>query len=109
MPTISAEKISQLDAWLRSILWDRHLPSSNSLQAPGDFEVHRLKGLFHLANGRIKIIQGVREIFEITDSETHWTAPTDVSKIVLIGQGLGTNSSPWKESLNACLESTEIR
>src|SRR5215471_3662593 len=73
LPAISPEKISQLDAWLRSILWDRILPGSQfdpGVEKITDFEIHRLKGLLHLSDGSIKIAQGVREVFEITHSAT---------------------------------------
>ncbi|KAL1956122.1 hypothetical protein VTO42DRAFT_7641 [Malbranchea cinnamomea] len=101
-PDIPEEKVPQLDAWLRSVLWDHQLPSSNGLNP--DFEIHRLKGIIRLTNSEIKIIQGVREVFEITESERR-TLPADVpaSKIVLIGRGLGKDSSPWQESFLAAL------
>ena len=94
----------QVDAWLRAVLWDRRLPSPDSTTEALDFEVHRLKGILTLTDTNVRVIQGVREVFEITDAETK-PPPSDglASKIVLIGRGLGKDSSPWQESLLASL------
>jgi len=61
-----------LDAWLRSVLWNSILPGTNSekiLESPNqNFEIHRLKARIPLSNGCVKFVQGVREIFEILDA-----------------------------------------
>ena len=91
-----------LDAWLRSVLWDSHLPlppeaSDGRLPSakdspPSEFEIHRTKGLLHLSDGSRKVIQGVREIFEIRDlpveEESDSSGGNAMGKIVLIGRGL---------------------
>ncbi|PGH09250.1 hypothetical protein AJ80_07727 [Polytolypa hystricis UAMH7299] len=118
-PPISPSQLTLIDSWLRSILWDRHLPSSSpsSLSSTPssdskalDFEIHRLKGILHLTDGgSVQIIQGVREVFEITDSPN--TAPqastSDVCKVVLIGRGLGEDSELWQGSLEHVLSSSD--
>ena len=93
-PVLEVEQLPHLDAWLRSILWDATLPGvvSNPADSP-KLEIHRLKARFTLSNGDIKIIQGVREIFEILDAPqvdryTSATATPSGGKIVLIGREL---------------------
>lgn len=52
------------------------------------FEVHRLKGRLAMEHGRTKIIQGVRELFEIFDSPdpSHGDGADSIGKVVLIGR-----------------------
>ncbi|EEH07462.1 CobW domain-containing protein [Histoplasma capsulatum G186AR] len=105
---ISQECVPKVDAWLRSLLWERQLPHSQptntSLRKIKDFEIHRLKGLLCLTDGGTQIIQGVQEVFEITETDSrHTSASGDLCKIVLIGRGLGTDSHPWQESLQISL------
>ena len=56
-------------------------------------EVHRLKARLPLSNGEVKIVQGVREVFEILDSPESRNSTDDAAihtkgKIVLIGRRL---------------------
>ncbi|KAI9846037.1 MAG: hypothetical protein M1838_001464 [Thelocarpon superellum] len=95
-------------------LWDE--PSATP------FDIHRLKGRFHVLDGSsdpsshtIKMIQGVREVFEIVDLP----ARSDVDeqdmvgdgaariesasgKMVLIGRGI-VDASQWQRSLDAAV------
>ncbi|KAK2743869.1 hypothetical protein FQN55_007089 [Onygenales sp. PD_40] len=103
---IPPENVSKVDAWLRSLLWERQFPQPTAEQKIDDFEIHRLKGLLHLTDGGTQLIQGVQEVFEITESENKQTTTRNECKIVLIGRGLGTDSRPWRESLLASLETT---
>lgn len=69
------------------MLWDSELPHFPDV-AP--FETHRLKGRLVLSTGEVKMIQGVREIFEMIDSPD-WVDVSDSSsqgKIVVIGRHL---------------------
>ena len=94
LPVLTAEKLSTVDAWLRSILWENVLPGLKSARGQ-EFEVHRLKGRLLLDDGSEKMVQGVREIFEIFDSPaaTRSTSSSDntpdAGKMVLIGRHLG--------------------
>lgn len=97
---LETEQLSKLDAWLQSILWDATLPGVGSTQVESrKLEIHRLKAKLPFSNGDIKIVQGVREIFEILDAPT---ADQDGSiahskgKIVLIGRKL--IGLPFEES-----------
>ncbi|KKZ60884.1 hypothetical protein EMCG_04475 [[Emmonsia] crescens] len=105
---ITPECVPKVDAWLRSLLWERQLshpqPTNTSHQKIEDFEIHRLKGLLCLTDGGTQIIQGVQEVFEIKETDSrHPSVSGDHCKIVLIGRGLGTDSRPWQESLQASL------
>ncbi|KAI9934866.1 hypothetical protein MW887_000486 [Aspergillus wentii] len=104
LPPISPSKVSSVDAWLRSVLWDSEVPSITSPTSPQpkDFEIHRLKGILVLEDGSSKIIQAVRDVFEIRDSESP-ADPKSQCKIVLIGRGLGGDVEPWKENFEKFL------
>lgn len=129
-PPIPPEKLPRVDAWLRSVLWECTIPSPSqgpSQSAPqsqpeqthpipiptpkdNDFEIHRLKGILKLEDGSIKIIQAVRDIFEIrdvdVDANAAAAASSDVAecKIALIGRGLGRSWLPWQRSFGGFLE-----
>lgn len=103
-----------VDAWLRRILWDAVLPKEHTSYSIEDsaasFEIHRLKGLLHFENGSIKMVQGVREVFEIVDvTETpkeqnkqgRGKGETKPGKIVLIGRSV--QGLPWADSLLSTL------
>ncbi|KAF7586140.1 hypothetical protein BBP40_009411 [Aspergillus hancockii] len=111
-PPIPAEKVPRVDAWLRSVLWDSILPpvdpQTESQSHPTDFDIHRLKGILILQDGSSRIIQAVRDVFEIRDAEP--TSSDDGQrqcKIVLIGRGLGPEAQPWQKSFEAFLERDE--
>lgn len=90
------------------MLWDSKLPGPASGATENDtdhhpLEVHRLKGRLPLSNGDVKIVQGVREVFEILDSpEAGLTevASNEQGKIVLIGRNLN-NVDFEKSFINA--------
>ncbi|PQE31658.1 putative dopamine-responsive protein [Rutstroemia sp. NJR-2017a WRK4] len=119
VPPLPASFHAPLDAWLRSLLWDSQIPSSSSTSQslfpttnpsqPNSLSIHRLKARLPITSNppSLKIIQGVREIFEILDaapatSEAQSAAQTEQQieeqkalewrdeggKIVLIGTGI---------------------
>lgn len=100
--------MSRVDSWLQSVLWDSTLPSAGPSvpdSHPTDFDIHRLKGILVTEDGSEKIIQAVRDVFEIRDSESAPAAERKMQcKIVLIGRGLGPDAQPWQRSLEAFLE-----
>ncbi|KAF5860406.1 hypothetical protein ETB97_001625 [Aspergillus alliaceus] len=107
-PPISSEKIPRVDAWLRSVLWDADLPPVQSgIQSqphPSDFDIHRLKGVLITEDGSSRIIQAVRDVFEIRDAEpTSSDEGPKQCKIVLIGRGIGPDAQPWQKSFEAFL------
>ncbi|KAJ4138267.1 hypothetical protein NW768_002088 [Fusarium equiseti] len=77
-------QLDTVDRWLRSVLWDNKLPGA---QQEGDFEIHRSKGRLVFANGDVKMLQGVREVFEINDGPSGDETPKE-GKIILIGRNV---------------------
>lgn len=63
-------------------------------QEPQAFEIYRLKGRIPLPDGVVKIVQGVREVFEISDAPEQrkdadtGAASTDQGKLVFIGRNI---------------------
>jgi hypothetical protein len=95
VPVLRPEQLSAVDAWLRSVLWESNLPNLKSIDSEihsddsNSFEIHRLKALLPLTNGMLKMVQGVREVFDITDAPKSNDNPSfDEGKIVLIGRGI---------------------
>ncbi|KAJ9138931.1 COBW domain-containing protein 1 [Pleurostoma richardsiae] len=84
---LEPNEVAKVDAWLRSVLWDNELPHEDMAAHAKPFEVHRTKGRLVLNNGATKMIQGVRELFEIFDSPDHVTTGA-AGKMVLIGRHL---------------------
>jgi hypothetical protein len=88
---LKQDQLLKLDAWLRSILWDTKLPglesasSSKTKKERQNFEIYRLKAKIPLDDGTVKIVQGVREVFEICDAPG--TARADGIGSPLDGQG----------------------
>ena len=75
VPLLSPAMMSDLDVWMRSLLWNSAFPSSLprdrlALSAAGAsfFEIYRAKGRVALADGSSKYLQGVREVFEFFDA-----------------------------------------
>ncbi|OCK79318.1 cobW-domain-containing protein [Lepidopterella palustris CBS 459.81] len=117
LPSLQPQKLEKLDAWLCSVLWESHLPlppSAPSTTTSLNFEIHRIKGRVPFTTGAVKILQGVREIFELIDQvdnaarkeerdETNVDMQATAGKIVLIGRGL--DEQAFSTSLHAALES----
>jgi len=104
IPLLAPECVHRLDAWLRSVLWDSKLSSPTSKNHK--FEIHRLKGRVIFSNGELKLIQGVREVFEILDEKERINAPgvsVQHGKIVLIGRGL--KEEEFQQDVGKCLDS----
>ena len=104
IPLLVPGRVHRLDAWLRSVLWDSKLLNPT---LKGDrFEIHRLKGRVIFSNGDVKLIQGVREVFEIFDEKesiNERSASVPHGKIVLIGRGL--KEEEFLQDLGKCLDS----
>jgi hypothetical protein len=91
--------LAKVDKWLRGVLWEGQLPDS-SVSLDTRLEVHRLKGRIVLRDGSVKMIQGVREVFEIFDAPNS-PGQAAQGKIVIIGRGL--TGLPFQESIETAL------
>ncbi|KEY71489.1 hypothetical protein S7711_03555 [Stachybotrys chartarum IBT 7711] len=88
VPTLRSDQLDNVDRWLRSVLWDRKVPEARDSQS---FEVHRSKGRLVFESGVVKMVQGVREIFEIFDApDSDTTSAPPAGKIILIGKDLSS-------------------
>lgn len=71
------------------------------------FEIHRIKGRLVFDSGRVMMLQGVREIFEIFDAaersdEKHVPDSNHAKgKIVIIGRGI--HAIAFQDSINRAL------
>ncbi|PBP26044.1 CobW/HypB/UreG [Diplocarpon rosae] len=106
VPVLEVDQLPKLDEWLRSILWDSKLPSPGSRDET--FEIHRLKARLPISNGEVKIVQGVRDVFEIVDAASTTVtasenAPISQGKVVLIGRNL--IDKPFRQSLLNTIDS----
>lgn len=96
-----------LDGWLRRVLWESRLPGYEEV---GGWEIHRSKGRVRLGSGEVKMLQGVREIFELIDGvDAAGDGDGDEgqeqgSRIVFIGRNLGGDTpAAFQRSLDAAL------
>lgn len=96
LPTLDETKLEQLDEWLRSVCWESKLPSV----ADVPFEVHRIKGRINAQDGRMMLLQGVRETFELIDAKDEQSSAGE-GKIVVIGRRL--DGELWQRSLGTDL------
>lgn len=77
LPAFEEQKLPMLENWLQTVLWD------DGTEKP--YEVHRTKGFVPVSDGPARVVQGVREIFELIETQSS----NDVEgKIVFIGRRL---------------------
>lgn len=97
--------LDKLDEWLRTILWEHSVPGAPA--ANTTWEIHRVKGRIMMRDGRLKILQGVREIFELIDGKTNEdaTEADTAGRIVFIGRNIGDekNQKLFQRSLDSTL------
>ncbi|OAQ94874.1 COBW domain-containing protein [Purpureocillium lilacinum] len=84
VPRLRPDQLEAVDRWLRSVLWDNQLPGTDG---EGGFEIHRSKGRIVLQSGEVKMMQGVREVFELIDAPDGAPASEgQEGKIIFIGR-----------------------
>ena len=123
LPLVLSSQLSALESWLRLLLWENTLlpplhplPSTATTSEPHPppptkptFSIHRTKGLITTTDGKTKMLQGVREVFEIVDLDpppagTENDANQGHGKIVFIGRGIA--GLDFKGSLARALRET---
>ncbi|RDW79712.1 CobW-domain-containing protein [Coleophoma cylindrospora] len=125
LPVLDPCRLPKLDAWIRALLWESKLlgddegfiqknpkkrmweEKTKELNDARALEVHRLKARIPLTNGEVKIVQGVREIFEMLDAPRQDGMEAESSqhssgKVVLIGRNL--KDLPFEQSLLQSIE-----
>lgn len=111
LPPLTPRQLSSLESWLRSVLWESILPvvpiPGRDSRSESAFAIHRLKGRIFTTTDAVKMIQGVREVFEIVDldrgrSDGKGMESKEEGKLVLIGRGLDEDA--FGRSLRARLE-----
>lgn len=93
---MTAPQVDRFDYFLRTILWEETLPN-NVPHKP--FEVHRLKARIPVDDGRLLLIQGVRNIYDTNEGSA---GGDKTAKLVLIGKGVDQDA--LKKSLLDTLE-----
>ena len=83
LPVFDEEKLHSLETFLRGLLWEQNMVEKG-------YEIYRTKGRIVMTNGSVKVVQGVREIFEIEDAANGEDREGDSGdgKLVFIGRGL---------------------
>ena len=79
LPVFDVQKLPMLEQWLQVILWDDGEPKN--------YEVHRTKGYVPVNDGSARVVQGVREIFEMVETRQDEDFGQE-GKIVFIGRNL---------------------
>lgn len=88
IPPLSSTAFDRLDEWIRTALWENHVPGSDA-----SVHVLRCKGMFRTVAGEVYVLQGVRNLYEIAQMQAPDARPEEleVGKLILIGKGLGDN------------------
>ncbi|KAF4553017.1 CobW/HypB/UreG domain-containing protein 2 [Elsinoe fawcettii] len=107
VPLLDEARLEKLELWLRALLWEKlelaHPDAGEEAGQKGNrarSDVHRVKGRLAMNDGSIKMLQGVREIFEFLDGEKGG-APQEGGKIILIGRNI--NRESLQKSLDTSL------
>jgi G3E family GTPase len=106
---IGEEGLRGLDEWLRSVLWESKVPGKEDVTG---WEIHRAKGRVRVVGGGVKMLQGVREIFELIDGiedtgdeEAGEEEREQGGRIVFIGRNVSAESTAaaFQQSLDVAL------
>ena len=87
VPVLPAAQVEILDEWIRSVLWEHKLPNEEDAEG---LDVLRCKGMFRTDAGEVYVLQGVREMYDLslTESTEDSDGAGEIGKLVFIGKGL---------------------
>lgn len=87
VPVLPTAQVEILDEWIRSVLWEHKLPNQGDAEG---LDVLRCKGMFRTDAGGVYVLQGVREMYDLSlaESTEDSDGAGDIGKLVLIGKGL---------------------
>ena len=91
-PPLSASRAQKLDEWIRAALWEGEiLGGGEGGGEEGKVEVLRCKGVYSMESGERYVLQGVRNLYEITRVEEggEVVGVPEEGKLVFIGKGVG--------------------
>ncbi|KAG9123944.1 hypothetical protein FRC07_013403 [Ceratobasidium sp. 392] len=87
VPVLTESQLTKLDEWIRSVLWENKLAETNP--KGHKVEILRCKGLYHAANGKSYILQGVQTLYDVTELGERASEETATTgKLVFIGRRL---------------------
>lgn len=88
VPVLPAAQVEVLDEWIRSVLWEHKLPNEEDAEG---LDVLRCKGMFRTDAGEVYVLQGVREMYDLSLAESveGSDGAGEIGKLVFIGKGLG--------------------
>lgn len=89
--TLTPSRLEALDEWIRTVLWEGHLPGETISTSAQRIVILRCKGMFRDDAGKTHVLQGVRDMYEIStleDGAEEEMGVPDEGKVVLIGKGL---------------------
>jgi G3E family GTPase len=82
-PVLSSTRMARFDEWIRRVLWEKRLPEGED---DVRVDILRCKGLLMTEWGEQIVLQGVRNVYEMTVAARE--AEMEAGKVVLIGKGL---------------------
>jgi G3E family GTPase len=94
------EAVERFDKWLRGVLWDEVLEGVDG-ERWEKFEVHRMKGRIPVKGGKVLLLQGVRNLYELNEGGSEAESGGEEGKLVLIGRKVGQEA--FRESLMLAL------
>jgi G3E family GTPase len=107
LPVLSESQLQGVESFLQSLHWENRIegiPQDGPAKSAEDkLVVLRSKGLFITDEGKVHILQGVRDIYELNELGATADELEDNergSKLVVIGRNLGDRSK-WLEGLRA--------
>ncbi|KAF2995100.1 hypothetical protein E8E13_003878 [Curvularia kusanoi] len=98
-PALDPKQVDNFDLFLRTVLWEETLPKDTPHER---FEIHRLKGRIPIKDGRVLLLQGVRNLYDINEAKEP-ARDDDEAKLVLIGRGV--EQTAFRQSLIQTLKS----
>lgn len=93
---LGEHQLGQIETWLRTLLWEGlelahpDAKGGNENASTDRTDIHRIKGRLPLTNGKTKLLQGVREVFEFIDAaDASGEGPSSTAqqgKVIIIGR-----------------------
>jgi G3E family GTPase len=100
-PALTPAQVPKFDEFLRTMLWEDTLPNNTSHTS---FEIHRLKGRIPVTDGRVLLVQGVRNVYDTNEIKSKAEEFNQgEAKLVLIGRGV--DQAGFRKSLVGLLGS----